>query len=798
MGTLAEERSASIRADYETRKAGLEKEFSARYGDRLKALEAEKARVNEALAEREKQLDISHTHAMELDAALAELRMSATDEKAAFSREYSAEMNRALKAAEEAARAREAELIADVNVLREELTEKDRVISLERERLVDELHKASSEAHDRSEERAAAVKAEYERRLADQASLAESATKELRELIQAKEVQLEKVVCSQEEAAKAREAELCADINVLREELTEKDRVLSLEREKLVDELSKASIEAHARTEERAAAVKAEYEKRLATLEAAAESRIAGIKALLAGKTAELEKAEQDRVLAEKGIKDEFERRVAELEAGISAKAAALEADYAVRREKLEADAAARAAAVNAESAVKMDFERRNWQAERARFENTLEETSGHFRAAQKEIENLNLGLRKAGETNAAREAAFNRDLMEAKATYDRELAYRVKDAVSVQTAHLVEALEAAKARQEELAAALENKENSIRALRGEAAEARRDYEEGLRAADSGALTARREELEKHYAGKTAALGEGMASLRRALEADAQALKAEVEKARAETLAANKRADGLFDEMVAALKAAQEEKNALQRAQTEELNRAVPEAVGKAVEILSQKLRRAEDELEKTRAENRDEVLQLGESYTKEKERMLEEMARRENYVETADLKIQELERDILKYRQNASGELLKQIAEQDERFRGIVAEEKIRREARERAFAAELERARTASDARVKQLEDLLAAKETLMAEGDKFYRQKQLELDGMHSAFNQGVNKANEELFAQKQALSEKEKALNDYRLKLEKESAARNAEAENMKAELTRAILEYKRRK
>jgi predicted nucleic acid-binding Zn-ribbon protein len=922
---LAEERTSSIRADYEARKADLENEFAARYSDKLKALEAEKARVNEALAEREKELEQSHNHAAGLDAAIAELRMSATDEKAALSREYSAEMNRALKAAEETAKAREAELSADINVLREELTEKDRVLSLEREKLVDELSKASVEAHNRTEERAAAVRAEYERRLAAQAALAENSTREMRELLAEKEALLEKAVASREEAekhlkaafdlermkwseekeglvaefdarinarvssiradyetrkaelesefaarygdrlkaleaekarvnealaerelqlgtayanaaqldsaiaelrrssseekaalsreysaemsralkaaeeaAKAREAELGADINVLREELSEKDRVLSLEREKLVDELSKASVEAHNRTEERAAAVRAEYEGRLASLEAAAESRTRQLKEALAEKEAQLERTIRERADAERALKADFERRAAELETGISAKAAELEADYAGRRERLEADAAARAAAVDAEAALKMDFERRNWQAERARFESTLEETAGHFSAAQKEIETLNAGLRKAAEVNAAHEAAFSRDLMEAKATFDRELAYRVKDAVTVQTAHLVEALEASKARQEELAAALDERENSIRALRSEASEARRDYEEGLRAADSGVMNARREELEKNYAAKTAALEESVASVKRAIEAQNQALKAEVEKARSETVDAVKRADGIFDEMLAAGKAAQEEKSALQRAQTEALNRAVQDAVRKAVDITAQKLRSAEDELVKLQEANRDEVALLSESFNREKERMLEEMSRRENYVEAADLKIQELERDILKYRQTASGELLKQISEQDERFRAIVAEDKIRREAREKAFAAELERVKAAGEARVKQLETLLSAKEKLMAEADGFYRQKQLELDGQHSEFNQGVNKANEELFAQKQALSDKEKAVNDYRLKLERDYAANNAETEKLKAELTRAILEYKSRK
>jgi hypothetical protein len=83
-------------------------------------------------------------------------------------------------------------------------------------------------------------------------------------------------------------------------------------------------------------------------------------------------------------------------------------------------------------------------------------------------------------------------------------------------------------------------------------------------------------------------------------------------------------------------------------------------------------------------------------------------------------------------------------------------------------------------------------------MADSDKLYRQKQFELDRMHAEFNQRVNAANEELFAQKQAAADKEKAVNENGLKLEREHAAKMAEMEKMKAELSRAIIEYKNRK
>jgi len=61
-------------------------------------------------------------------------------------------------------------------------------------------------------------------------------------------------------------------------------------------------------------------------------------------------------------------------------------------------------------------------------------------------------------------------------------------------------------------------------------------------------------------------------------------------------------------------------------------------------------------------------------------------------------------------------------------------------------------------NEARVKQLEALLSAKEKMLAEADKFYRQKQLELDSLHASLNQRVSEFNEDLFAQKQALADK----------------------------------------
>jgi phage host-nuclease inhibitor protein Gam len=252
------------------------------------------------------------------------------------------------------------------------------------------------------------------------------------------------------------------------------------------------------------------------------------------------------------------------LESGFAARAAALDGDFKARRERFEVEMRSRAAAVSIEAASKIDFERKNWSAERSRFENQLAETSGNFRNARKEIEDLNSALRSAAESGSARETRFNRELMEAKSNYDRELAFRVNDAVSVQTAHLLEALEAAKAKNDELAQTVAERENSVRALMSEAAEIRRECEERLSLAESEALAARRAELEKSYAGKQARMEENMAALKRGIEADYQARRQELAEGaglRDKRLAAENLA---LKEDMAKLRAAQEE--ATQRA----------------------------------------------------------------------------------------------------------------------------------------------------------------------------------------------------------------------------------------
>ena len=398
--------------------------------------------------------------------------------------------------------------------------------------------------------------------------------------------------------------------------------------------------------------------------------------------------------------------------------------------------------------------------------------------------------LRQAGLENAGREDRFARELIEAKVNYETELTFRVKESVAMQTGDLLRSLDSALSKQAELSTALEASESSVRALTNAAAEAERDKESKLIAGITGGVAARRAELEKVYAAKQAAFeADCQARLEELtgdfnlkcdrLAEDNAALRKEIEKQSAATAQANAGAKELAEKLLTAEKDFHDEKAEMQKAQIREFDSSVGDAVAAAVELAEDRLRHSQEELEKMKKTNREEVGMLREGFEAEKDLLLEELGRRDRYIESADEKLQELEHTMLKYRQTASGELMRNIAEQDARFCEQAAEEKAR------------------ADARIKQLENLLAAKEKLLADSDKFYRQKQLELDSLHAGLNMRLNGFNEDMFAQKQELSEKEKSLNEFRLKLEKEYALKNSELERMKAELSRAIIEYRKK-
>jgi phage host-nuclease inhibitor protein Gam len=242
----------------------------------------------------------------------------------------------------------------------------------------------------------------------------------------------------------------------------------------------------------------------------------------------------------------------------------------------------------------------------------------------------------------------------------------------------------------------------------------------------------------------------------------------------------------------------QEEVARLKEEHAAEMDAKISAAAEAATLSVENRLRLADAGFEKERPEHKKEIAAREKSFEEAREKMAAELGNARSYAEELDFKMQELEKELARVRQDSAAEFLGRITEQDEKIASLEGKYKARHAKLEedaRQSVAEL----TASyDAKIKDMEELLKAKEKLIQDSEEFWSRKQTEVDKAHSDFNLRINKFNEELFAQKQELGEKETELNDYRLKLEKEYAAKNAEMEKMKAELTRAIIDYKNRK
>jgi hypothetical protein len=740
----------------------LEKELDERLAGERREMAAERTRLTEATARQEaalceasnkiKELEVyisglKESHRGELMARVSAAEDSFREKLAAFEGErlkYIGIINkmegglRGMEAAGAEDRKRmDAEAAARAAVYERELSElagrlemAAKEAAAQRERHGAELAQISAEAAARLEERSAALKADYEALAARLKSDAEASGEAFKASL----------LASDEAGRKNREAEQ-ARLEATLETVSAQFREAQLEIVALNTAIRRTAEE-HAARE---AAITGELVEAKAGFDKEISARVK--EAVLAQTAALVEaleavKAEKDRVSAALELKDSEIRAVKEeaVRAHAEVETQLLAAQKAYHAEKLEMQKAhARDVDASVESAV-------------ASVADTYAEK---LRNIQEELALAKQNGDELAQKLMASEKAYHAEKLEMQKAYVKELDASVESAVSSSVEAYAEKL---RRTQEELDKARQNGEILAQKL----------------LVSEKTYHAEKLEMQKAY------VKELDSSVESAVSSSVEAYVEKLRVTQEELDKTKKTSDELAQKLLAAEKAHHDEKLEMQKAQMRELDNSVEAAVAAAVEMLEQRLSHAHAELAKLQKRAAEEMRLIEDGFAAEKTRLLEDVDRRDRYIENADRKLQELETEMLKYRQEASSELLRNISEQDRHFREAAAEEKAR------------------AEERVSQLEELLAAKEKLLSDSDKFCRQKQLELDKVHADLNLRVNKFNEELFAQTQDLSDREKALNEYRLKLEKDYAFKASELEQMKGELSRAILEYRGRK
>ena len=293
-GAMAEKRTAEIRAQYEERKARLELEFSAKFSDRVKALEFDKARAAEAVAVKEAQLSRACEKTRELENAMEALKAGHSDEKSALER---ANQEKIRKLAEEfeterAGCAREVSLKeAAAKVQLETLREG---FEQEREQFRSEIAareeavKAAGLQMDALKAETLRVKAGFESEFNAKVAELERSKEAIRREFLARKVEVEAGVAEQsrrlEEEYSAKKAELEIKFKEHAEawhtrqdaDYRSREEAWKLERERLMDSVASRDEELKL-AQEKIRSVQGEMEAQFIAMEKASEEKCSGL-----------------------------------------------------------------------------------------------------------------------------------------------------------------------------------------------------------------------------------------------------------------------------------------------------------------------------------------------------------------------------------------------------------------------------------------------------------------------------------------------------------------------------------------
>ena len=218
---------------------------------------------------------------------------------------------------------------------------------------------------------------------------------------------------------------------------------------------------------------------------------------------------------------------------------------------------------------------------------------------------------------------------------------------------------------------------------------------------------------------------------------------------------------------------AQDKIDALKAAYEARLKKAEEEsaaALAKVTEALGERIYAAEEGMVRLQRDHMDELRSMQDGFQKEKERLVEDLTRRESCIETGDLKIAALENELMKFRQDSAAVLMNNLAEQEDKFNAVLREYHDRMAKNEKEAAEKLEQTKAAYEGRLKELEGDLQAKDAQMRSDSESWNKKTREQDAEYSGRVLGQLAEQEDRF---NAL------LKDYHArqeKVERDAAAR----------------------
>ncbi|MCK4935794.1 MAG: hypothetical protein KAR84_02985, partial [Elusimicrobiales bacterium] len=495
----------------------------------------------------------------------------------------------------------------------------------------------------------------------------------------------------------------------------------------------------------------------------------------------------------------------------------AIEEKYALRKEELIKSHNDKIGYLSIELSSKFENERQVWRIEKERFSQIIEELEDKYTDSQENVDKLAAEKRKLSDEVFKIQAEFNDEVISIKSEYEKEMMADIEESVRTRTGSLSDKLESVEKQNDEMVNLVKFKNDEIVKLEDDIHEKERVWADKIRNIERDLVARKTAKLQDEYNERKAVLEEETFGYKTNIELEhkekCRVLKeiseskindATKEKEEFRTMVVNlskKLSDVSSKANILEIKVHNDEKNhrdVMSQTKKEhliELERKVSHAIEDHTSILISKLEMAEDQIIRTQQENEREIKMLEDSFNNEKERMLDEIEKREKVVEAGNAKIETLEDDLIDHRENSSKAVMNQLIDQEKKFALQLADFDKKQEEVEEEYGNRIKDIKNICEAKIDKMNKILKDKDEFISQREEHFKHQVEEIDLREDTLSGKMDEFKKAMAEDRMGLTRREGSMEKKIQENEIEHARKINELERMKAELSRAIREYK---
>jgi hypothetical protein len=495
----------------------------------------------------------------------------------------------------------------------------------------------------------------------------------------------------------------------------------------------------------------------------------------------------------------------------------AIEAKYALKKEELIKLHNDKVGYLNMELSSKFAGEKKVWQIERERVNRIIKELETKYADSQENVDKLASEKRQISDEVFKLQAEFNDEVISIKSEYEKEMMADIEESVRMRTNGLAEKLESVEKQNDEMIGLVKFKNDEIGKLEDDINEKERVWADKIRNIERDLIARKTAKLQDAYNERKIALEEENLAYKTNLQQEYKERCHTVKEVSGSKINDANKEKEEFKVMVVDLskklsevnskanvlevKIHDDEKNhretvsQLNKGHMIELESKVSKAIEDHTSILISKLEGAEDQILRVQQENEREIKMLEDSFNNEKERMLDEIEKREKIVEAGNAKIEVLEDDLMDYRESSSKAVMNQLVDQEKKFALQLTDFDKKQAEVEDEYSNRVVDIKRICEEKIDKINKVLQDKDDFLAQREEHFKHLEEEVDLREDTLSAKAAEFNKAMAEERMSLARREGATDKKIQENEIEYTQKINELERMKAELSRTIREYK---